>query len=247
MQLVFVDETGDKDDKDYMGLSVVRVDSTYYPAIKANAHKILRGGAWNEAEEFKGSCIFSMKGCPEVMVEKRIEMASKLIKHLHTSAKNLRMRFTYLRLPGTADKKVAYLHHIPRVLARTLKANPTKKNAKNLVSVICDERPDIKAVEVHRVVAPALEARGYSILEGVSMVPSSFHTVGLIFADIVGYLVGRIDVISNDSELFEIQEELFHANPKLRKLRASRDLVGKIKRPDWIEVNLTKAGNKVRA
>ena len=58
---------------------------------------------------------------------------------------------------------------------------------------------------------------------------SNYDTVGIMFTDLVGYLAGRVDTISNDSDLFEgLTHEQFERNGKIRKLRSSQDLISKI-------------------
>jgi hypothetical protein len=65
------------------------------------------------------------------------------------------------------------------------------------------------------------------------MVTSSFDTVGIMFADIVCYLVGRVDTISHDAELFRgLSDEQFERNGKIRKLRSSTQLISKVKHLD---------------
>ncbi len=71
------------------------------------------------------------------------------------------------------------------------------------------------------------------------MASSNFNTVGLLYADIIGYLAARIDTISTDSELFEgITPEQYETNGKIKKLRSSVSLILKIKNIDKYEIKV---------
>jgi hypothetical protein len=236
MQLVFVDETGDEKFKDYLGVSMVVVDSAFYGAIKQRAQELLRDGGWDEAVEFKGSYLFSgASGCKNVLVEKRIELASGLID-LHVSARNRRMKFFYVHTKTTAPRD-AYLESASGLLRRAL-PKKSRKTGKNLLMLTCDERSDISPAAVHEAVAPVLAEKGYVLHETVSMPRSNFHTVGLLYADIVGYLAARIHNISADIELFEsIPPELLKTNGKVRKLVSSQELMAKVKKLKWYEMS----------
>ena len=67
MLLAFIDETGDKKRKDYLGLSVAVVNGLHYPQVKQKAQTVLTSGGWASDVEFKGAHLFSSKkGCPDV-------------------------------------------------------------------------------------------------------------------------------------------------------------------------------------
>ncbi len=71
------------------------------------------------------------------------------------------------------------------------------------------------------------------------MVDSNFQTVGILYADIIGYLAARIDTISNDSELFEgLSSDQLETNGKIRKLKSSHALMTKVKNMSKYEVVL---------
>ena len=63
----------------------------------------------------------------------------------------------------------------------------------------------------------------------MSLVESNFETVGVLYADIVSYLMARIQNISNDSELFENVSELLNQLGKIMKLKSSVKLTEMIK------------------
>jgi len=229
---VFVDETSDTKFKDYFGLCCAAVKHTFYRQIKTDFQRILIDGGWDPAVEFKGSYLFSAsKGCPEVPVDRRVDLAEAVID-LNIARENARMKFTYLR-SITRNQKATYLSGLPilldRALPRVRKGQRTQ--GKDLITVHCDYRNDILLDEIRDAVLPILQAKGYTLFEDVAIVTSNFETVGIAYADIVGYLVARIDTIANDSDLFEnIPPELFETNGKIRKLRSSAHLISKVKR-----------------
>lgn len=240
MILVFIDETSDTKFKDYLGLSCAVVKQNYYRQIKVGFQKILINGGWNPSVEFKGSYLFSAsKGCTDIPVEKRVEMAEDIID-LNIANKNARMKFAYFKT-NSADGKSEYLAYLPTLIYKVL-PKPDKGQGKDLVSVFCDYRNDISVDEIRTSISPAIIQRGYTLYEDVVQVASNFETVGIAYADIVGYLMARIDTISNDSELFEnIPQENFEQNGKIKKLKSSIQIMNKVKQLTIYEV---KAGEK---
>lgn len=235
MWLVFVDETSDTKYKDYFGLSVAIVNASFYPNIKREAQRILMQGGWDPSTEFKGSCLFSAsKGCTNVSVDKRVELASDLLE-LNVANKNRRMKFYYVTMTSN-NHKGDYLKHLPLLLKKGL-PKASSKAGKDLLCVTCDQRSDIQTLEVHNAINSIVHERGYVIFEQVTMAASGFNTVGLLYADIVGYLVSRIDNISRDADLFDsIPLECFESNGRVKKLKSSTTLISKVKRLSLFEV-----------
>lgn len=235
MKLIFIDETTDAKYKDYLGLCISIVDSTHYKNIKRGFQKILRDSNWDESIEFKGSHIFSAtRGDKKVDIPGRIDIVEKIL-NLNISAKNARMRFYYAKQNKVKNHKQAYLSSIPSLLHKIL-PSPSKGRGKDLISLSCDHRSDIKPVEIHRIVEPVLNKKGYTILEHVTMPISCFDTVGILFTDIVCYLASRYDVISHDVELFNnIPKEELLNNGKVKKLISSQKLLKKIKNMNLYE------------
>jgi len=86
---------------------------------------------------------------------------------------------------------------------------------------------------------PVLNKKGFTLLEKVAMPHSNFHTVGILYADIVAYLSARIDTISSDIGLFEsIPPEQLKKNGKVKKLKSSVELIKKIKNLDRYAVKV---------
>jgi hypothetical protein len=235
MLLGFADETSDAKHKDYFGLSVALINATFYPKIKREAQNILVRGGWDPNIEFKGSYLFSAsKGCENVAVEKRIKLASDLLE-LNVANANRRMKFYYVKMTSR-NQKTDYLKWLPVILRKAL-PRASSGPGKDLLALTCDQRPDIRPSEVHECISPVTDERGYTIYEHVSMATSCFHTVGLLYADIVGYLVSRIDNISRDAELFEsIPPECHKTDGRVKKLESSTDLISRIKRLSLYEV-----------
>jgi hypothetical protein len=231
MKLVFIDETGDRKFKDYLGICVATMDSRSYPLLKRQSLEILENAGWDPAMEFKGSFLFSAsKGASDVEVEARVEVASKLLD-LNASDKKSRLRFAYTGLTST-DKGTDYLAVVPKLLSNNKVIGKAPKGAgKNLVAVACDDRDDVNPRDLHEAVRPVLEAKGYVLLERVMQAVSAPESVGLMYADLVAYLLGRIATISNDAELFEgLDQEQLESSGKIKKLRSSNILIEKIKK-----------------
>ena len=225
---VFVDETSDSKFKDYFGLCVSTINSTFYSKVKAEFQQILLRYGWDPAVEFKGSFLFSAKqGDTNIPVEDRVAIAQDLIS-LNKSEVNARMKFHYFAKDST-DQRVDYLRFLPTLLKKAL-PKAQEKGGKNLVSVHYDQRSDISPKDIREAITPTLEARGYYLFEDVVMAVSRFDTVGILYADIVGYLQARVQTISNDAELFEnIEREHWETNGKLKKLRSSTKILRGIK------------------
>jgi hypothetical protein len=229
MKLLFIDETGDSKDQAYLGLSLAFMDARFYPKLKAEAVSVLEGIEWRPDTEFKGAYLFSeTKGCSEVQVEKRVEAAGRLLD-LNAADSNARMSFHYGRM-STSDKAAAYSAGVPSLIEKVLPRAPSGAG-KNLISITYDERQDIDHDGFQNALTAAVGKRGYVVLEHPIQGRSSFNTVGLMYADLVGYLAARRDVISNDAELFEgLAPEDFAKNGKIRKLQSSSILIEKVKR-----------------
>ncbi|MCC6451548.1 MAG: DUF3800 domain-containing protein [Acidobacteria bacterium] len=238
MQLIFIDETGDDKHSDYFGLSLATINYTKYAKVKEDFQRILKKGKWDPKVEFKGAFLFSAKkGDTSISIDKRIELAEQILD-LTTSKANSRMKFHYVRHSApAAEHGKEYLRILPILLAKLPKA--PSGAGKNLAYFCCDYRSDINLSELNDIVVPAIKERGYTLIEQVSMLHSGCETIGLLYADIIGYLAARIHNISNDSELFEgLNQEELQKNGKLKKLRSSKSLISKVKHIQQYEVRV---------
>lgn len=235
MILAFVDEAGDGKFKDYFGLCCAIINSKFYGNLKCEFQRILTDAGWDPNFEFKGSHLFSAKsGDPSINVDKRVEIASKILE-LNMASKNARMKFGYFKMKSETQKR-DYLEKLPALISKIL-PKPDKKEGKNVLSLHCDNRSDVSAEEIRAKVKPIIEGKGYVLLEDVILSHSSFHTVGILFADLIAFLKARVDIISNDSDLFQsIPPEHFENNGKIRKLKTSTKLLEQIKNFKVIEL-----------
>jgi len=218
--LAFVDETSDRDKPRYFGLTVATINANFYRAVKAAFLERLDESGWERSIEFKGAFLFSAsKGCTTVPVDTRITLVSELLK-LNTSAKYRRMKF-YYAATETNDHRSEYLEILPLLLAKAL-PRTSKKGGKDLVKLYCDRRDDLKPADIRAVAAPVIDARGYTLVEDVVCAVSNRETVGILYADIVGYLMGRVEVILNDIDMFDgLTAEQINASSKLMLPRKS--------------------------
>ena len=230
MKLVFLDETGDEKFKDFLGISVAIIDAAHYAKTKQGFQQALRQASWNESVEFKGSHIFSAsKGDPAVDVDQRIALAGAILR-LNVANKYARMSFYFGSQTGVTNVAKAYLQSAPSFLAKVLPKPMKGGKAKNLLAITADYRNDVKAEDLQNGMLPLVHKRGWELFEQVSLVHSNFHTVGILFADIVGYLAARVETISNDSELFEgIPPQELEKHGKFKKLQSSTQLLSLIK------------------
>ena len=231
MILIFVDETSDTKHKDYFGLCCTAVNHSFYPQIKRESQQILNDGGWDFNVEFKGSYLFSAsKGCIDVDIDKRIELAEKILD-LTTADKNARMKLSYFRKEST-NQKEDYLRYLPILIRDILgKYSFSRRQGKNLVSVCCDYRSDISIQELRNAILPTIVDKRYELFEDIVQVHSNCETVGVLFSDIIGYLMARVETITRDVELFEnLTPEMIEKNGKLLKLRSSWHLLDRIKK-----------------
>ncbi len=231
MICIFIDETSDNKFPDYFGLCCVAINDSFYSKIKSECHQILSEGGWDIEKEFKGSYLFSAsKGCIDVDIEKRIELAEKILE-LATAKKNTRMKLSYFKTK-TTNHKSEYLENIPYLIRNLIMKYPHgRKQSKNLVSISCDKRSDISLQELRNSIMPAINSAHCELYEDIVQVDSNCQTIGLIFSDIIGYLMSRIENILHDSELFEnLTPEMKEKSGKLKKLESSWFLIDKIKK-----------------
>lgn len=240
MQLVFVDETSDSKFTEYFGLCCAIINSFYYSQLKRQFHEILIQSGWDPRIEFKGSYLFSAKrGDPNISIEKRIDIANALLD-LNTAKKNARMHFHYFKKKKSKNHKKDYLTYLPKILKKAL-AKPQKGYGKDVVAIQCDKRSDVEIQEIRDVVISVIQKRKYVLYEDVIISSSRFETVGILYADLIGYLVSRIENISSDIELFEnIPKEELKNNGKVKKLISSYKLLNQIKDLKAYRVKTTK-------
>lgn len=237
MQLVFIDETSDTKFKDYFGISCCIINSHFYKTVKSDFQSILLKEKWDPNIEFKGSYLFSAsKGDRSISIEKRVLIAKKILR-LNVSVKHSRMKFYYLA-QKSKDQRIDYLAYLPLFLDKIL-PKPKHTGSKDVICIQCDNRNDISNDEIRNSLLPVINKNGYTLLENVIQANSNFETVGLLYADIVGYLTSRIETISNDVELFDnIPEDQLMNNGKIKKLTSSIELIRMIKSLNRFQVKV---------
>jgi hypothetical protein len=228
MRFLFVDETGDSKEKAYLGLCIASIDSTKYALLKKGALKILEKAGWPHEIEFKGSYLFSKtSGCKDVPVDERVAAAEKILEL--NAKKRSRIKFAYGQMQS-ANPNDDYLEGLPGLIYRVLPKAP-QGAGKNLVLVACDDRSGIDADVLNHAVKKAVQARGYVLLERPMQVKSSTDTVGIMFADIVGYLLGRLDTI-DVGKFDQLTAQQLETHGDFKKHESATKLIEKIKSLD---------------
>jgi hypothetical protein len=229
MKLLFIDETSDDKFKDYFGLCMSLIDHTHYAILKEKFHKILNKSKWNVDIEFKGQFIFSAKsGDISVPINERIEICKQIVD-LTASKRNSRVKFYYTSKRGITNQKEEYLRSIPLLLSKALPKAPTGAG-KNIIAMNFDSRRDVNYKEIREVAYPIIKEKGYILFEDIVLRESCYETIGILYTDIVAYLIARVETIGNDSELFaSIPPEEFENNGKIKKLKNSTELIQRVK------------------
>ncbi|HET6272653.1 MAG TPA: DUF3800 domain-containing protein [Bacteroidota bacterium] len=229
MKLVFVDESSDAHNTDYLGVCAALIDSSKYGELKREyLSKITRFG-WDKSIEFKGTMIFSQsQGCPSVTVEQRIELTKEIIA-MNTSASNSRIRFCYASSTGGSTNE-SYLRLVSVAVSSVLGTSTTTKGGKDVVSICFDQRSDVNATGLRMRIEPILQRKRLILFEDVILSRSGTETIGLCYADIVAYLMSRKDNIEvNHGRIEDLDPVATRTNGQMRKLLASTEIVGMIR------------------
>lgn len=229
MKHLFIDETSDATNTSYLGVCGALIDTSKYGELKREYASIIDEYGWDPSLEFKGTMIFSQsQGCQDVLVDKRIQIAKAIIQ-LNASDNYSRIKFCYVSSNVGSDRST-YLKLAAIVIAKLLNTKVTPKNGKNIVSICCDNRSDVTLEELRAIAIPILDRRKLILFEDIILTRSSSQTVGICLADIVGYLMGRTEILGVGREnLTEIDPIQAQTNGQIRKLLASAEIVGMIK------------------
>jgi len=233
MKLLFIDETQDNNNKEYLGICCSLTDLTFYGKLKTEFNDILEKFNWDKGNELKGNAIFSIKnGDKNVNIGDRINLVKDLLEE-NISKKNSRIKFAFVKCK-TTKFKVEYLNVLPKLLDKFLVKAPKNGAGKNIISIHCDHHSAIKPLEIENSIKSVLNKKNYILLEGVHCVQSNNESIGVIYTDIVGYLIGRIDNIKNDIDLFNNLDDS-KKKTSFRKLETSTELIKVIKHIEFFK------------
>lgn len=230
MKFLFVDETSDTSNPNYLGLCFAFVDSTKYSLIKKKFIQHLEKYDWDKDIEFKGRWIFSAsKGCENVPVENRIRLTQEIIELNTSSRARARIKFLYIYTESGSGNE-EYLKLFELGLTQVLPRAP-KGMGKDVIAIYCDRREGIRVSDLRQIGESIIRKKKCLLLEDPHLVTSTIHTVGVCVADIVAYLMSRVDIIKVDSSLFEdLSSERAMKNMQLKKYLTSRKIINSIKR-----------------
>ena len=197
MQLVFIDETSLNGT---FCVSIVIISSAKYTKLKGEYLEILEKYKWDhrmDKNEFKGKVIFSKnnpKTSEGVTVETRIKICNELLEYV-VGKKNKRMDVTFFSHECEKDEEdKIYFDVVPRLLKKKLKKMP-KKDSKNCVAIFCDnfnrKRKDDLYQKMRQEIATVIRKKGLVFFEEIFFCDSTNYTVGITYADIIGYLVAK--------------------------------------------------------
>lgn len=227
---LFVDETGGKN---YSGVCLARVSAHNYAALSKRFTSALSVSGWRLSEEFKGQCVFSSsKGCEDITVDERVSLTKKLF--FSTSGqKNAHVTFFYASKREQMTREL-YLELLKSCLVKALKRGEVG-GSKSLVALYFDQRDDVLTSDITSVVTSVAFERGRLLIEGhVAEVRSNNLSVGVQLADLVGYVCGRYDILSQDVEMISNETQ---KTGKARQLESSLQLLDIFKSKQVVRVN----------
>lgn len=194
MKFIFIDETGSSRVKDFFGVGVVSIDSTYYSSLRQSYWDVLRRYQWQEGTEFKGAYMFSSKkGDLSVGISDRINMVSEMAESSFAD-QNSRMKVAFGWNEGGKSTE-NYLALVKRALSNSWILNrPQKKGGKHLCVVYVDydtlHSQKRTQEELVSTIKDAVRDRGYMLVEDVvTSVHSTYYSVGISYADLISYLL----------------------------------------------------------
>ena len=200
MQLVFIDETKIQD---IFCISMVIINSAKYALLKREYLSVFENYGWEhnlDNNEFKGNVIFSStrpKASKNILIETRVEICNEFLKHV-IGERNKRMDVIFFanELKGK-DRWKVYFDVVPKLLEKKLKKQP-KKDGKNCVAIFCDdfgEKKNYKKdfLEMRSQIATILKNKELIFFEEIFFCPSTSYTMGITYADIIGFLTAKND------------------------------------------------------
>lgn len=229
MKLVFFDETSDSKIKQYFGLCFVICDSYSYRVLKDGVQKILIDSGWDPVFEFKGETLFSLsKGDTSVLITDRIKIATDILS-LNVSVRHARLDVAYFHKESVKSFPSEYLKYLPILLNKVLTKAP-RGPGKNLLSFHYDRYDAVDVDALREAVKSVISRKGYALFEDIIPSNSNSETIGIMYADLIGYLYGRIATISQDAEVFGLSPLQLETDTRYRKLKSSTELIRVIKK-----------------
>lgn len=200
MYLVFIDETRFND---MFCVSMVIINSTKYAKLKREYLGVFEKYGWKhdmDDSEFKGNVIFSStkpEVSKDITVSIRIDICNELLEHV-VGKKNKRMDvifFSHKIKEGESQWKT-YFDVVPKLLEKKLKKASNMKGGKNCVAIFCDnfeERGNYKEefLKMRKEIATILKSKNLTFFEEIFFYPSTSYTMGITYADIIGYLTAK--------------------------------------------------------
>ena len=219
MKLIFIDETGQGDK---FAISIIVVDSTKYGRFKREYLNILKKYNWdhkNDKNEFKGSCILNPPETCKLTLRQRIEMCYELLCIVQSKNAILKPYVAYHDLSKNNHqnkigiyKQKLYFKSIPLILNKALKRYPVR-DSKNVICIFCDDfcvakENKTEYQEMREKIAAILKSKDLTFFEEIFFYQSTNYTIGLSYADIIGYLLLKKIEIQELKHIKEIERIL---------------------------------------
>ena len=215
MQLVFIDET---EQKNTFAISVIVMNSSKYGSFKKKYLNILKKYKWDHKDdrnEFKGTAILGSTKTNSLSPLEKKEMCSELLHIIQSTNKIVRPYIAYHDISKNRTgvyKQELYFKSIPLILEKALKKS-SAKNSKNVVCIFCDKfsianKNKNEYQKMRKEIASILKLKKLIFFEEIYFSKSTNYTIGISYADLIGYLLLKEKNSEKDEYSDEIKEIL---------------------------------------
>ena len=232
MKFIFIDET---EQKNTFAISVIVMDSSKYGSFKKKYLNILKKYKWDHKDdrnEFKGTAILGSTKTNSLSPLEKKEMCSELLHIIQSTNKIVRPYIAYHDISKNKTgvyKQELYFKSIPIILEKALK-KLSAQNSKNVVCIFCDKfsianKNKNAYQKMREKIAAILKLKNLIFFEEIFFSDSTNYTIGLSYADLVGYLLLKKKELQELKHVKEIERIL----GKIDKIVEEYDLTEEIK------------------
>ena len=219
MKFIFIDET---EQNNIFAISVIVMDSSRYGSFKKKYLDILKKYSWDHKDdknEFKGTAILGSTKTNSLSPQGKKDMCYELLNIIQSTNKIVRPYIAYHNLSKDnsqnkigAYKQRLYFKSIPLILKKALKKS-SAKSSKNVVCIFCDEfsianKNKTEYQKMRKEIASILKLKNLIFFEEIYFSKSTNYTIGISYADLIGYLLLKEKNSEKDEYSDEIKEIL---------------------------------------